>query len=661
MKKQRKTTAIVLPYLLVFMGLLWTDTLFGQWTTNGNNIYYNSGFVGVGLENPIYNLDVYDQDTPLRSTLDLTGEDGFRSGFFGHVKGNATGEIRGIYSFMQCNVTGADIMGIYLNNNFSSSDQTVFGVYATGEDANYFSGNIGLGTDNPQQELVIKSTRPNIVLSENDGNSAVLEYHEGADQLRFQHYINEGANWVSTLMALDHDNGHVGIGTVDPLSDLHVEGSEILLSNNSNALNFRTDINGDSFISNKNNFMGNGSSTNRYLTVNGQSQLRFNVGDTGNFGTEVMRITNQERVGIGIDTPESKLHVKTNRNRGIFQEMVSESNNSVLLGIQNNITDNANSGGITGYISKVTSSTTSPVFGSSIQVSGEGTGNRYGQTIRMSSNITGDGFIRGLEILMAQASSDQEMYGIYVSGADKNYFSGNVGIETIFPAFNLDVNGTAGVTGGVWSGSDKRWKKNIQNIEEPLQKLKRLNGKKYDWRKKEFPDKNFGNTHQIGFLAQEVQEVFPELVKENKEGYLSINYSGLIPVLVEALKEQQALIETLQEEVSGLKNTGQTLKSQDFSNTDSPIFDANGKAELFQNVPNPFEAKTEISFYLPQQVQRAEIIVYDMRGAQLQVIPITGRGESSVNINGYSLKPGIYLYALVADGTWIDTKRMLLK
>ena len=142
---------------------------------------------------------------------------------------------------------------------------------------------------------------------------------------------------------------------------------------------------------------------------------------------------------------------------------------------------------------------------------------------------------------------------------------------------------------------------------------------------------------------------------------MSINYSGLIPVLVEALKEQQALIETLQEEVSGLKNTGQTLKSQDFSNADSPIFDTNGKAELFQNVPNPFEAKTEISFYLPQQVQTAEIIVYDMRGVQLQVIPITGRGESSVNINGYSLKPGIYLYALVADGTWIDTKRMLLK
>ena len=54
-------------------------------------------------------------------------------------------------------------------------------------------------------------------------------------------------------------------------------------------------------------------------------------------------------------------------------------------------------------------------------------------------------------------------------------------------------------------------------------------------------------------LAQEVQKLFPELVKENKDGVLAVNYSGLIPVLIEGMKEQQQIIDRQQKQIDELK------------------------------------------------------------------------------------------------------------
>jgi hypothetical protein len=70
-----------------------------------------------------------------------------------------------------------------------------------------------------------------------------------------------------------------------------------------------------------------------------------------------------------------------------------------------------------------------------------------------------------------------------------------------------------------------------------------LRGVSYDWRQEEYPEKNFEHRRQIGFIAQEVKEVLPEVVSQDGEGYYSIGYSRIIPVLVEAIKEQQTKFE----------------------------------------------------------------------------------------------------------------------
>jgi len=107
---------------------------------------------------------------------------------------------------------------------------------------------------------------------------------------------------------------------------------------------------------------------------------------------------------------------------------------------------------------------------------------------------------------------------------------------------NLDVygNGNAWLRGTLTQASDSRLKKNITPLQNPLQKTSQLNGYNYYWK-----NENAESSLQTGLLAQEVRILFPELVKEDKEGMLSVNYSGLIPVLIESIKEQQKQIETL--------------------------------------------------------------------------------------------------------------------
>jgi len=82
--------------------------------------------------------------------------------------------------------------------------------------------------------------------------------------------------------------------------------------------------------------------------------------------------------------------------------------------------------------------------------------------------------------------------------------------------------------------------------------------------------------------------------------------------------------------------------------------------KLFDNVPNPFDLKTEIKFEIPAEITSAKIIITDMQGVEIKTFNITQRGLGSVEINGSELKPGVYLYSLVIDGKTVDTKRMIL-
>ena len=118
---------------------------------------------------------------------------------------------------------------------------------------------------------------------------------------------------------------------------------------------------------------------------------------------------------------------------------------------------------------------------------------------------------------------------------------------------NQIVSGSITATGDVvaFSTSDKRHKHNIVLISDALSKVTKLNGVTWEWN--EDVDDATKETPKTGLIAQEVQEVLPEVVKERADGFLALDYSKTIGLLVEAIKEQQTQIHSLTLEIQKLK------------------------------------------------------------------------------------------------------------
>ena len=141
---------------------------------------------------------------------------------------------------------------------------------------------------------------------------------------------------------------------------------------------------------------------------------------------------------------------------------------------------------------------------------------------------------------------DSDRYRIYM-GAERFTVTdtGRVGINDSTPDYTLDVSGNVSgisiyASHDIAAYSDKRVKKDIETIEDALQKVNKLRGVTFK-RKDEESDK----VH-MGVIAQEVQEVIPEVVTAREsDGHLSVSYSNMVGVLIEAVKELTAEVEEL--------------------------------------------------------------------------------------------------------------------
>ncbi len=159
------------------------------------------------------------------------------------------------------------------------------------------------------------------------------------------------------------------------------------------------------------------------------------------------------------------------------------------------------------------------------------------------------------------------------------------------------------------------------------------------------------NKH-YGLVAQELQEIYPDLVVESQDGFLAINYLEIIPLLIRSVQELKA-------ELDASKSGDAPIQKAQARNTDVTNIDA-VVTTLYQNTPNPFTESTLILCDVAEAVVNADLYIYDMNGKQIDTYSITERGATSVTIEGHSLEAGMYLYALIADGQVIDTKRMIL-
>lgn len=119
------------------------------------------------------------------------------------------------------------------------------------------------------------------------------------------------------------------------------------------------------------------------------------------------------------------------------------------------------------------------------------------------------------------------------------------GLYAYSPAFTLHVfTGDVASTGTITSTSDLILKENLEIIENPIEKVKKING--YTFNKK-------GETPRlVGLIAQEVEEVLPEAVSENQDGIKSLAYGNMVALLVECIKKQDERIETLEKKLEEL-------------------------------------------------------------------------------------------------------------
>ncbi len=146
-------------------------------------------------------------------------------------------------------------------------------------------------------------------------------------------------------------------------------------------------------------------------------------------------------------------------------------------------------------------------------------------------------------------------YSSSSSGVEGRTGSGWAAVYGKGPTYGVFCDGTACGGTRAWTvSSDERLKTNITTIENALDKVEKLRGVNFEWKN--------NNKTDIGFIAQEVKDVVPEIVSEDGlNGYYTMETSQITAVLVEAMKEQQKQIEAQQKEISQLKEEINALKS----------------------------------------------------------------------------------------------------
>jgi hypothetical protein len=116
-------------------------------------------------------------------------------------------------------------------------------------------------------------------------------------------------------------------------------------------------------------------------------------------------------------------------------------------------------------------------------------------------------------------------------------------------SYTLEVGGTIWANGSTISAgssvwSDARYKYEIVPLSDALSSVLKMNGVTYKWKQDEFPGLKFPEGEQIGVIAQEIEQIVPQVVYTGPDGYKSVSYEKLVPVLIEAIKEQQKIIDS---------------------------------------------------------------------------------------------------------------------
>ena len=325
---------------------------------------------------------------------------------------------------------------------------------------------------------------------------------------------------------------------------------------------------------------------NAMVGVNGSSSGGSNVAVGSNSMAGLL--TGNFNVAIGQQALQANTTASNNTAVGYQAGYAANTlGDNTFVGYQAGVATTGNRNTIVGFLAGggLTSGTFNNLFGTqagqAITTGGKNTilgsysGNQGGLDIRTSSNYIvlsdGDGNPRGVfdssgNFLVGKTAGSLANTG-FVAQSNGYVSSSLSGTTSATDSYNLystgasayrfyvDMAGTIHATSIVITAiSDERLKENVRNIDTGLNDVLALKPRRFDWKEGKGQDRK----NVAGFIAQEFEEVFPECIGTTKAGadgieYKNINYETLIPTLVKAIQEQQALIQTLTDRITALE------------------------------------------------------------------------------------------------------------
>jgi hypothetical protein len=635
------------------------------------------------------------------------------------------------YEFRDSNASPAFYIAADSGQGFFAAGVSVGGFNTPPNNGLYVSGKVGIGTSSPDVKLHVTGgssvqltqggtfvvgeiTDKNLAMdnnniqARNNGSAGTLFLNKNGGDIN----INSGGLFFQSA-----DN-RLGIGTTTPDVKLHVTGgSSVQLNQGGTFVIGQTTDNNLAMDNNNIQARNNGSAGTLFLNKNGGD---ININSGGLFFQSA-----NNRLGIGTTTPDVKLHVTGGSEVSLSGggTIVAGDINAANLAIDHNEIQARNNGAaakllinnsggdvsIDNGLLYINNSTKQIGFGTSSPGAPLHITNGKGATLTSggyviagatnSSNIVIDPFRIQARFNGNAAELELNPYGgttivggdlsidgsyIHYQGSPMFQFisAGNIAaVANFYPA--IDNIYSLGKSGNRWTAvwakdgtintSDGRDKKNIRALNYGLKEIMKLKPVRFNWKD------NIDNNDKLGLIAQDLQKVLPEVVKDHEyrkvdstnrlervpSERLGVMYADIIPVLIKGMQEQQQMIdeqnkkiETLTQLVAQLTNNDQ--KPGNVSTETSLRSVTLSAASIEQNTPNPFNQTTVINYHVPQNAGNAFIQITDMNGRVIKTITADAKGNGQLLLHVGELTAGVYQYSLVVNGKLIDTKKMML-
>lgn len=231
--------------------------------------------------------------------------------------------------------------------------------------------------------------------------------------------------------------------------------------------------------------------------------------------------------------------------------------------------------------------------------------------------------------------------------------------------------------------SDAQLKQNVQPLQNSLFVISQLNGVSFEWNQQVDSTLQLPSGTEIGLIAQDVNNIIPEVIYTDDQNYKHVEYSKIVPYLIEANKDLKDSLDDLKnqiallsQQVAAIQNcmdnlpigagcSGNSLRqvdgniAQQGDNQKIKLESIEPNIILYQNEPNPFNNNTIIRYFLPENAVDAKLVFHDEYGREIGSELLNTKGYSQISVDGERLASGIYTYSIVINGQVVTSKRMV--